>query len=73
MAFLGDFGGFKDAVLLIIGSLVSFYSAKVYSLEVASELPAQDRPKPKKHRSDKEKQRDRNMHRLRSKIKQSNE
>ena len=71
MSFLGDFGGFNDAMFLIIGSFVSFYSAKMYSLKVASELPTSDRPKPRKHLSDKDKQKAINLHRLRSKIKQS--
>ena len=36
---LGDFGGFADALLLIIGGLTSLYSAKMFSAAIATELP----------------------------------
>ena len=39
LSLLGDFGGFADALLLIIGLFASFYSAKMFTAAIAAELP----------------------------------
>lgn len=39
MALLGDFGGFNDALILILGTLMAVYSSKMYQSAIASELP----------------------------------
>ena len=36
---LGDFGGFTDAILLIIRFITSFYSARMFNAAIATELP----------------------------------
>ena len=36
---IGDFGGFNDAMFLLIGLVITFYSAKAYENKIASELP----------------------------------
>ena len=36
---LGDFGGFSDAMALIFGLLVSFYSARMFNASIAEEIP----------------------------------
>lgn len=41
LSLLGDFGGFTDALSLILGTLTSIYSAKMYQAAIASELPAE--------------------------------
>ena len=45
LSLLGDFGGFTDALALIIGLFVSFYSAKMFTAAIAQELPYSDRSK----------------------------
>ena len=39
MGLLGDFGGFNDALLLILGLVGSLYSSRMYLASVAAELP----------------------------------
>ena len=39
LSLLGDFGGFADALALLIGLFASFYSARMYTAAIASELP----------------------------------
>ena len=39
LSLLGDFGGFTDALALIIGLFVSFYSSKMFTAAIARELP----------------------------------
>ena len=36
---IGDFGGFTDALALIFGLLVSFYSAYMFKATIAEEIP----------------------------------
>ena len=35
---LRDFGGFGGAILLVVGTLVSFYSEEVYKHKIAQQL-----------------------------------
>ena len=39
LSLLGDFGGFADALTLLIGLLSSFYSARMFTTAIAAELP----------------------------------
>ena len=39
LSLLGDFGGFVDALALLIGLFTSFYSARMFTAAIASELP----------------------------------
>ena len=39
LSLLGDFGGFADALVLLIGLITSFYSARMFTAAIASELP----------------------------------
>ena len=36
---LGDFGGFTDALVLIISLFTSVYSARMFNAAIAAELP----------------------------------
>ena len=38
LSLLGDFGGFTDALHLIIGLFASFYSAKMFTAAIAAEI-----------------------------------
>ena len=40
LSLLGDFGGFTDALTLIIGTFTSVYSAKMFDAAISSELPS---------------------------------
>ena len=42
LAALGDFGGFNDALFLIIGSLSTAYSSKFFNAKIAQELKYKD-------------------------------
>lgn len=35
---LGDFGGFNDAIVFLISSVMGIYSAKMYAAQISSEL-----------------------------------
>ena len=39
LSLLGDFGGFTDALALIIGLFTSYYSSKMFTAAIATELP----------------------------------
>ena len=39
LSLLGDFGGFTDALVLIISLFTSFYSARMFNAAIAEELP----------------------------------
>ena len=41
MDLLGDFGGFNDALFLIIGSISLVYSSKIFKASIAQELEYQ--------------------------------
>ena len=51
LSLLGDFGGFTDALVLLVGTFTSFYSAKMFNAAIASELPYSHRGKQKFHQS----------------------
>ena len=38
MDLLGDFGGFNDALFLIIGSMSLVYSSKIFNASIAEEI-----------------------------------
>ena len=42
LTLLGDFGGFVDALVLIVGLFTSFYSARMFTVAFSSELPSND-------------------------------
>ena len=39
MNLLGDFGGFNDATIMIVGFIMSYYSARMFLAEIASGIP----------------------------------
>ena len=41
LSLLGDFGGFTDALALIIGLFASVYSAKMFNAAIAEEISYQ--------------------------------
>lgn len=47
LSLLGDFGGFTDALKLIVGVFTSFYGARMYQAAIASELPSRSIHSPK--------------------------
>ena len=65
LSLLGDFGGFTDALVLLISIFASTYSARMFSAAIATELPYSHRDKQKFHRSNRWHQ---NIHNLREKI-----
>ena len=48
MDFLGDFGGFYDAIIFIVSTVFAGYSARMYEANIATSL---DHAKKKKYRS----------------------
>ena len=51
LSLLGDFGGFTDALVLLVGVFASVYSAKMFNAAIASELPYSHRGKQKSQQS----------------------
>ena len=47
LSLLGDFGGFTDALVLLVGVFASVYSARMFNTAIASELPYSHRGKQK--------------------------
>ena len=39
LGLLGDFGGFADALVLIVGLVGSFYSGRMFTAAISEELP----------------------------------
>ena len=39
LSLLGDFGGFVDALVLLLGLFARFYGAKMFLASISSELP----------------------------------
>ena len=35
---LGDFGGFNDAIVFLVSSVMGFYSARMYAAQITAEL-----------------------------------
>ena len=59
---LGDFGGFNDALIFLVGNFTALYGSRMFSASIASTLPIEKR---KKRHQEKEE-------RLREKIEQGN-
>ena len=51
LSLLGDFGGFTDALVLLVGVFASVYSARMFNAAIASELPYSHRGKQKFNQS----------------------
>ena len=48
MELLGDFGGFNDALFMLVGLVSSFYGAQMYQAAIARELKYQNKKQNKK-------------------------
>ena len=45
MNLLGDFGGFNDAIIFLVGSVLAFYASSMFAASISSEIPVIRRQK----------------------------